>query len=290
MTNNTGKKPVAISCGAYHTIVLMDDGSVYGTGFNGNGQLGIGSNDSQTILTLMTSIPEEKTPIAISCGGLHTIVLMDDGSVYGTGTNYDGQLGNGDENDQTTLTPMTIGNGITRVTNVSRLFDTEFYLVFTEEASCLLEGTLVWTNKGYLPIETLKPGDTIETKKYYIAITKVGKWSVDLSREEDRNDLSNKMYKIPAGKYGAKRDTYISHYHRILYDLNPDFENDNGNHNDNESGFDIPMHLGLQPANPTEFTKDGKYNLYHLQLAVGRYYVVNGNCMVEAWEPEDKFF
>lgn len=149
--------------------------------------------------------------------------------------------------------------------------------------SCLLEGTLVWTTKGYLPIESLKIGDTIENNHFYIDITKVGKWSVDLNCEENRNDISKKIYKIPAGKFGAKTDIYISHYHRILYYINPES-------NDEERAYDIPINLGLQPANPEEFSDNGKYNLYHLQLAVENHYVVNGECMVEAWNPNAEHF
>jgi len=282
MINETGKTPIAISCGQDHTIVLMSDGTVYGIGNNNDGQLGdLTTDDIETTLTPMI-MPEGLKAIAITTGRYHTVVLMNNGTVYGTGANWDGQLGTGDENDQTTLTPMTIGDGITPVTNVSRLFDNDYYLTFTEEAACLLEGTLVLTKKGYLPIETLKPGDTIITKSYFIDIAKVGKWSVDLNREEDRNNLSKKMYKIPAGKYGSKKDTYISHYHRILYYMDED---------NKERGYDIPINLGLKPAEPEEFTTEhGKYNLYHLQLVIGNHFIVNGDCMVEAWNPESKHF
>ena len=152
-----------------------------------------------------------------------------------------------------------------------------------QNVSCLLEGTLVWTPKGYVPIETLKPGDTIETNKFYIDIVKVGKWTVDLNSEEDRNDLSKKMYKIPAGRYGATSDTYISHYHRILVDEHPGSQEES-------RVYHLPTKLGLQPAKPSEYVKEGKYNLYHLQLAVGNHFVVNGGCMVEAWQPNAEHF
>ena len=198
------------------------------------------------------------------------------------------EYGNINESATSPFTATGLDTGINNITllvsSQYNLSQKIYHLTVYVEASCLLEGTLVWTTKGYVPIETLKPGDTIETKNYYLAITKVGKWSVDLNREEDRNDLSKKMYKIPAGRFGAKKDTYISHYHRILYYHHPDSENDD------KRGFDIPMHLGLQPANPSEFTENGKYNLYHLQIALGNHYVVNGHCMVESWEPESKHF
>jgi hypothetical protein len=101
---------------------------------------------------------------------------------------------------------------------------------------------------------------------------------VDLNSEKDRSDLSKKMYKIPAGRFGATSDTFISHYHRSLYYLDED---------NSSRGYDISSHLGLEVASPVEFAVDGKYTLYHLQLAIGNHFVVNGGCMVEAWNPDD---
>ncbi len=112
MINNTGQTPDSIYCGSNHTIVFMNNGSIYGTGVNGGGQLGLGNTNNKTTLTSMT-IPSGKTPTLISCGGNHTIVKMDDGSVYGTGRNTNGQLGNGTIINKTTLTEMTIYSGKT---------------------------------------------------------------------------------------------------------------------------------------------------------------------------------
>jgi len=105
----SGTKAVAISCGAYHTLVLFADGSIYGTGWNNNGQLGLGPTNTGNKNTLQQMIlPSEKIAVAISCSYVHTLVLFDDGSIYGTGYNYNGQLGLGPTNtgNQYTLQPM----------------------------------------------------------------------------------------------------------------------------------------------------------------------------------------
>ena len=115
MTNSTGKTPVSISCGDSHTMVLMSDRSVYGCGLNSLGQLGSGTTTTSSTLTLMTN-STGKTPVSISCGNNHTIVLMSDGSVYGCGFNGSGQLGDGTSTTRTTLTRMTVGDGITPIT------------------------------------------------------------------------------------------------------------------------------------------------------------------------------
>ncbi|MFY7731260.1 MAG: RCC1-like domain-containing protein, partial [Flavobacterium sp.] len=46
--------PSQIACGSSHTIVLMTDGTVYGTGNNGSGQLGDGTTTNKNTLTLTT--------------------------------------------------------------------------------------------------------------------------------------------------------------------------------------------------------------------------------------------
>ena len=148
---------------------------------------------------------------------------------------------------------------------------------------CVLEGTYVWTDKGHARIETIREGDSIRTEDYLITVTKVGKWVVDLNREEDRNDLSKKMHKISAGTYGVQFDTYISHYHRLLMDESSDSS-------EQKRMFRLPTSLGLPFAEPSEYSKDGKYTLYHLQLAIGNHYVVNGGCKVEAWKSGMKYF
>ena len=171
-------------------------------------------------------------------------------------------------------------DGILSPYQVEKLYTSNSY---EEYVACLLEGTKVWTCNGYVPIETLKVGDSIRTRKFDIAITKVGKWSVDMSNPTDVANLSNKMYKIPAGLYGATSDVYISHYHRFMFESEPSDDNF-------KRLMGIPEQVGLQPAPVSEFAKDGKYNIYHLQLALGNHYVVNGGCMVEAWEKDANFF
>jgi hypothetical protein len=151
------------------------------------------------------------------------------------------------------------------------------------DVACVLEGTYVWTDKGHARIETIKEGDSIRTEDYLITVTKVGKWLVDLNREEDRNDLSKKMHKIAAGTYGVQFDTYISHYHRLLMDESCDSS-------EQKRMFRLPASLGLPFAEPSEYSKDGKYTLYHLQLAIGNHYIVNGGCKVEAWKNGMKYF
>ena len=108
MPNTTGKTPQSVVCGAAHTIVLMTDGSIYGTGSNLNGELGFAYTNNNYFESELTPMPNttEKTPQSVACGGSHTIVLMTDGSIYGTGYNSDGQLGVDDKIDRNNLESM----------------------------------------------------------------------------------------------------------------------------------------------------------------------------------------
>jgi alpha-tubulin suppressor-like RCC1 family protein len=95
--NNQGKKCTAVSCGSDHTQILLEDGSVYATGSNWGGQLGTGNTDISYVFTKVYNPinNQGKKCIAVSCGAYHTQILLDDGSVYGTGANWNGQLGTG---------------------------------------------------------------------------------------------------------------------------------------------------------------------------------------------------
>ena len=103
-----GKKPVAISCGTNHTAALFNDGTVYTTGNNDFGQLGLGPTNSGDKNTLqpMIGLPSGRRAVAISCGSNYTVVLLSNGAIYGTGINNNGQLGLGNATSQTSLQPM----------------------------------------------------------------------------------------------------------------------------------------------------------------------------------------
>ena len=51
--NNDVKQVI---CGAYHTFILKNDGSIWGCGYNNSGQLGLGTSDDNTY-TSFTQIP-----------------------------------------------------------------------------------------------------------------------------------------------------------------------------------------------------------------------------------------
>jgi len=88
----------AISCGNFHTGIIKQDGSVWTCGFNYFGQLGDGSNNNVPNPKFTRSIDisdnDISDAVAISCGGNHTGIIKQDGSVWMCGLNNYGQLGN----------------------------------------------------------------------------------------------------------------------------------------------------------------------------------------------------
>jgi len=86
----------------YHSLVLLNDGTVKGFGMNTQGQLGLGN--TTTPITTPTLIPNLSNAKQISCGGNHSLILLNDGTVKVFGYNGNGQLGLGNTTQQNSPT------------------------------------------------------------------------------------------------------------------------------------------------------------------------------------------
>ena len=76
--------------------MLKQDGSVWVSGYNLYGQLGIGSKrNTRPDFTLAIS----NSVKTVAAGGGHTLVVKQDGSLWATGRNKQGQLGTGSRTD-----------------------------------------------------------------------------------------------------------------------------------------------------------------------------------------------
>ena len=80
-----------VACGEIHTVIIREDGSVWGTGEGCC--YGIGE---ESVATQFTNIGI--TAKQVACGYRHTVIIREDGSVWVTGDNDAGQLGLGDTN------------------------------------------------------------------------------------------------------------------------------------------------------------------------------------------------
>ena len=94
-----------IYCGGGYTFILENDGTLWGCGRNDYGQLGLGDTTNRTIFTQITTNVDDIKEIY--CGPNYTIMLKNDGTLWGTGHNSNGRLGLGDTTNRTTFTKVT---------------------------------------------------------------------------------------------------------------------------------------------------------------------------------------
>jgi hypothetical protein len=95
----SGQSVGVVACGEFHTMIVLKNGEVYGFGYNGSGQLGLGHKEN-------TSIPQ-RVPVlsnraangdkitSVSCGYYHTVCITGDGDLWVCGYNANGMLGLG---------------------------------------------------------------------------------------------------------------------------------------------------------------------------------------------------
>lgn len=125
--------PVQLACGAYHTMCLMSDGTVFGWGLNNFGQLGIevDTSDEDEAVDPDQLKNVSHAPILIEslshlhvvetvCGEQHSLFRTKEGKVYGFGRNSFHQLGQGEPKDSKDLEntfwqPVLIGGALENV-------------------------------------------------------------------------------------------------------------------------------------------------------------------------------
>jgi alpha-tubulin suppressor-like RCC1 family protein len=90
---------LAMAAGSSHLLVLKNDGTLWASGDNSNGQLGMGDLSSRNI---MTQVPVYDVA-RLYTGDCGTVVMLKDGTAWATGNQY-GQLGIGNQNSVVSFT------------------------------------------------------------------------------------------------------------------------------------------------------------------------------------------
>ena len=139
-----------IYLGGGHTIILKNDGTLWGCGYNNHGQLGLGDTTNRTMLIQITTNADDIK--SVYCSDCYTLILKNDGTLWGCGYNGYGQLGLGDTADRTTFTQIT-----TNMNNIKSIYNGSNYI------SILKNDSTLWTcgHNGY---SQLGLGDT--TNRY----------------------------------------------------------------------------------------------------------------------------
>ncbi|HET8591740.1 MAG TPA: S-layer homology domain-containing protein [Nakamurella sp.] len=81
--------------GNAHGLALTDDGTIYGWGYNKDGEVGDGSTAAGRPVPVRVDLPGGAPAVQIAAGDYFSMALTASGAVYAWGWNADGQLGNG---------------------------------------------------------------------------------------------------------------------------------------------------------------------------------------------------
>jgi alpha-tubulin suppressor-like RCC1 family protein len=127
-----------------HTLFLVDDGSLYACGHNGQGQLGIGNTISQSTPQLLSKSDWVKIYAMGPAGGGFSAGIDTSGDLYMWGYNARGQLGIGSTTNQSTPQLVNAFGGVT-VSKFSGAHGYNTTYVNYGSSMCLLSTGAVYT-------------------------------------------------------------------------------------------------------------------------------------------------
>ena len=148
----TGAK--AVAAGHQHALILTHEGRVWVAGWNKYGQLGDGSTTDHN--RFFQVINNGRKPVAVAAGEAHSIVLRRDGTVWATGRNNNGQLGDGSTVHRSSFVKV-IPSGAADVAAGS-----SHSIVLTQDGS-------IWTT-GLNEFGQLGDGSTTDRASYVLVI------------------------------------------------------------------------------------------------------------------------
>ena len=114
----------------YHLLILKNDGTLWGAGFNGYGNLGLGDRGHRTTFTEITYNTDNIKQVY--CGENYTFILKNDGTLWSCGCNDYGQLGLGDAINRTTFTQIT-----TNTDDIKSVYCGESYVLILKNDNTL---------------------------------------------------------------------------------------------------------------------------------------------------------
>ncbi|HEX8550226.1 MAG TPA: NosD domain-containing protein [Abditibacteriaceae bacterium] len=92
-----------LAAGWYHSLALLNDGTVWAWGYNASGELGDGTTQNRAVPVRVQGLTDV---VAVAAGTYHSAALKLDGSVWTWGNNFYGQIGDGTNDDR--LIPVRV--------------------------------------------------------------------------------------------------------------------------------------------------------------------------------------
>jgi alpha-tubulin suppressor-like RCC1 family protein len=116
MSAMTDAPVTALVSGFANVGALLSDGTYYDWGWNGGGQVGIGTTGGSQLEPIQVTLPATVTQVVQGGNGLsdgQSTVLLSNGTVYAWGTNADGQLGTGNLTSKSSPVQISPPSGVT---------------------------------------------------------------------------------------------------------------------------------------------------------------------------------
>ncbi|MCC0686113.1 hypothetical protein KGF42_16670 [Clostridioides sp. ZZV15-6383] len=114
-------REIYLNKGSYFTFILLSDNTLYSTGYNNRGQLGLGDNVNRNVFTKVNVPPVNK----ISLGDEHVLLMTTNNELYSTGYNFYGQLGLGDTINRNTFTKI---DSVSYATQIAVYANSSYYI------------------------------------------------------------------------------------------------------------------------------------------------------------------
>ncbi len=200
------RKIQQVACGRSHTLLLQTDGFVMAFGLNDDGQLGIGSTKDSpkpTVVQLGTAVAAQ-----VACGGVHSLVRLKDGRVFGFGKNWCGQLGLNDGRTTCKKSPVPLPNfgpGTGQVPAAIVACGNEFSAVLAEDSGLWMFGyggqgqlgtgskeNVYGPKRVYLPSSSARAVDVVCGVEYTVVLA-----------QEDCSDGSSRGVMFGSGENGC---------------------------------------------------------------------------------------